>query len=141
MKNGRVNQLQIAENRLLDIDKLQVVRKGKKISQKKLAEMTGLSIGTIQGYEQGKFSPKKESLERIYSALDIQSDDLKYLDMEKKKMKIDEGSINHNALRMIWDLVEDRHGYNDIPEVMCMTLGEIGGIIMMAKAMKEVLEA
>ena len=58
----------------LDLQKLVSIRKGKKISQKKLAEMTGLSIGTIQGYEQGKFDPKRESLEKICSVLDIQPD-------------------------------------------------------------------
>lgn len=56
-------------------------------------------------------------------------------------MKIDEASINHNALRLIEDLVDDRYEYRDLPDYMRMTLGEIGGIIMMAKAMKEVLEA
>jgi hypothetical protein len=56
-------------------------------------------------------------------------------------VKIDEGSINHNALRMIEDLVEYRYDYNDLPDIMRITIGEIAGIIEMAKAMKEVLKA
>ena len=58
----------------LDLQKMIAIRKGKKISQKKLAEMTGLSIGTIQGYEQGKFRPKKNAVEKICAALDIGPD-------------------------------------------------------------------
>lgn len=61
-------------------------------------------------------------------------------------MKIDEKSINHNAVRMIKDLLESR--YELIEEdkqsqergYMLMTLGEIAGIIEMADVMKEVLK-
>jgi hypothetical protein len=60
-------------------------------------------------------------------------------------MKIDEESINHNAVRMIKDLVESR--YDMIMDAtaeergyLLMTLGEIAGIIEMANAMKEVLK-
>ena len=62
-------------------------------------------------------------------------------------MKIDTESINHNAVRMIKDLLESR--YDLIEEdkqdqelgYLIMTLGEIAGIIEMADAMKEVLKA
>ena len=61
-------------------------------------------------------------------------------------MKIDTESINHNAVRMIKDLLESR--YDLIEEdkqdqergYLIMTLGEIAGIIEMADAMKEVLK-
>ena len=62
-------------------------------------------------------------------------------------MKIDTESINHNAVRLIKDLLESR--YDLIEEdkqdqelgYLIMTLGEIAGIIEMAEAMKEVLKA
>lgn len=61
-------------------------------------------------------------------------------------MKIDEGCINHNSVRIIKDLVENR--YDMITEstaeerdYFLMTIGEIAGIIEMAEAMKEVLKA
>jgi hypothetical protein len=62
-------------------------------------------------------------------------------------MKIDEKSINHNAVRLIKDLLESR--YELIEEdkqniergYLLMTIGEIAGIIEMADAMKEVLKA
>lgn len=61
-------------------------------------------------------------------------------------MRISEESINHNAVRMIKDLVENRYGM--IMEAtaeergyLLMTLGEIAGIIEMAEVMEEVLKA
>jgi hypothetical protein len=62
-------------------------------------------------------------------------------------MKINEDCINHNAVRLIKDLLESR--YEMIEEdkqniergYLLMTLGEIAGIIEMADAMKEVLKA
>ncbi len=62
-------------------------------------------------------------------------------------MKIDEECINHNAVRMIKDLIESR--YDPIEEdkqniergYLLMTIGEIAGIIEMADVMKEVLKS
>lgn len=61
-------------------------------------------------------------------------------------MKIDEGCINHNAVRLIKNLVGLRYelimGEQTDEErgFLLMTLGEIGGIIDMAEIMKEVLK-
>ena len=61
-------------------------------------------------------------------------------------MRINEENINHNAVRIIKDLVASR--YDMITEAtpeerdcFLMTVGEIAGIIEMADAMKEVLKA
>lgn len=61
-------------------------------------------------------------------------------------MRICEECINHNAVRLIKDLVENR--YDMIMEAtaeergyLLMTIGEIAGIIEMADAMKEVMKA
>ena len=61
-------------------------------------------------------------------------------------MKIDEGIINHNALRLIGELIDSRYELimnedktKEERGYMLMTLGEIGGIIEMAKSMKEVM--
>jgi len=61
-------------------------------------------------------------------------------------MRIDEKCIDHNAVRIIKDLLESR--YDLIEEdkqdqelgYLIMTLGEIAGIIEFADAMKEVLK-
>lgn len=52
-------------------DVLKEYRKKSGFSQKELAKKTGLSIGTIQGYEQGKYLPKIENLKKIADALSI----------------------------------------------------------------------
>lgn len=57
-------------------------------------------------------------------------------------MKIDEASINHNALRLIkdtiiWELSADEKMH----DVQLMTLGYIEGITEMAEALKEALKA
>lgn len=46
-------------------------RKELNLSQRKLAALCGLSISTIQGYEQGKFSPKLENISKICEALEM----------------------------------------------------------------------
>lgn len=61
-------------------------------------------------------------------------------------MRINEGCINHNAVRIIKDLVESRYdmimeGTAEERGYFLMTLGEIAGIIEMADVMKEVLKA
>lgn len=50
---------------------IKVFRKREGITQKKLADLTGLSIATIQGYEQGKYKPKIETLQKIAIALKV----------------------------------------------------------------------
>ena len=61
-------------------------------------------------------------------------------------MRMTEECINHNAVRLVKDLVESR--YDMITDAtaeergyLLMTLGEIAGIIEMAEVMKEVLKA
>jgi len=66
-------------------------------------------------------------------------------------MKITEESINHNAIRLIKELVGSSYdmimpnsgNYQNTEErgYMLMTLGEIQGVLDMAQAMKEVLKA
>lgn len=63
-------------------------------------------------------------------------------------MRISEGEINYNAVRLIKDLVESRYDMienseqNQMQErgYLIMTLGEIAGIIEMADVMKEVMK-
>lgn len=58
-------------------------------------------------------------------------------------MKIDEACINHNALRLINEIVESPYEYGDQDEsadhLRLLTLGEVRGVIEMAEAMKKVL--
>ncbi len=58
-------------------------------------------------------------------------------------MKIDESSINHNAIRLIDELTEIVYecAKKDDEQLRALTLGNIRGVIEMAMAMKEVLKS
>lgn len=51
-------------------ENIKFLRKNTKLTQKQLAQKANLSIATIQGYEQGKYEPKKEALYKLCNALD-----------------------------------------------------------------------
>ncbi len=51
-------------------ENIKTLRKHKKLTQRELADKSGLNIGTIQGYEQGKYEPKSEALHKLRKALD-----------------------------------------------------------------------
>lgn len=65
-------------------------------------------------------------------------------------MKIDESCINHNAIRIINDILVDPYAWcyadeskekkEEAHNCMLMAMGEINGVLSMAKAMKEVLK-
>lgn len=56
--------------------KIKEIRKAKGLTQKALAKKANLSVASIQGYEQKKYKPKKETIEQIANALDIPSYEL-----------------------------------------------------------------
>lgn len=51
-------------------------RKQAQMSQIELAKASGLSIGTIQGYEQGRYVPKIDNIKKLADALNCTPDDL-----------------------------------------------------------------
>lgn len=67
-------------------EKIKQLRKNKKMSQKELAQKTGLSIGSIQGYEQGRYNPKLETALKIADALEI-SPNVFYDDLTQEERK------------------------------------------------------
>lgn len=58
-------------------------------------------------------------------------------------MKIDEACINHNALRLINEIVESPYEYveqdKNADHCRLMTIGAVRGVLDMAEAMKGVL--
>ena len=60
-------------------------------------------------------------------------------------VKIDESCINHNAVRLIGEMVSELYELTDqdasMDNMRIATLGEIRGICQMADAMKEVMKA
>lgn len=57
-------------------DNIKKYRKAINMTQKDLARETGLSIASIQGYEQNKYNPKIEQLKKISVVLDVSLYDL-----------------------------------------------------------------
>lgn len=66
-------------------------------------------------------------------------------------MKIDEACIDHNAVRLIENITADAYEYCSLKEVGSMserenqsfalvTLGNVCGVLVMARALKEVLK-
>jgi hypothetical protein len=65
-------------------------------------------------------------------------------------MRITEGCINHNAVRIIGELAENSYDFCSAKNAeaerenamyMAMTLGNIMGVLEMAQAMKDVLKS
>ena len=59
-------------------------------------------------------------------------------------MKIDEACINHNAVRLINEIMGSPYEYGGQDEstdhLRLLTLGEVRGVLEMTEAMKEVLK-
>ncbi|MBQ7992369.1 MAG: helix-turn-helix transcriptional regulator [Solobacterium sp.] len=55
---------------------IKAIRKKKGITQKALAERTGLAVRTIQDFEYNKIKPKLETLLKIADALQVQPDEI-----------------------------------------------------------------
>ena len=61
----------------MDISKkIRAARRKKGLSQRELGLKTGISLGAIQGYEQGRYKPKIEQLTRLSEALEVSINDL-----------------------------------------------------------------
>lgn len=57
-------------------EKIKIFRREAGLTQKELAKKTGLSIATIQGYEQSKYKPKIDATQKIAEALNVNVNDL-----------------------------------------------------------------
>ena len=57
-------------------DRIRRIRKKRRLTQAELAMMSGLSLSAIQGYEQGRYEPKRKSLESIAEVFKIPADEL-----------------------------------------------------------------
>ena len=79
-------------------ENIKELRKNLKMTQKDLAKITGLSIGTIQGYEQGRYEPKIEALRLLMDALACNYEDI----IDEPLLDIDE---EHSALS--WLIYEE----------------------------------
>lgn len=89
-------------------EKLQFYRKAHKLTQKELANLTGISEISIRKYEAGDRVPKFEQLQKIASVLTIGSKDL--LNINLNDLKLDTVG---DAMTLIY-LLKERLGFNYI---------------------------
>ena len=64
------------KEKVFDASKMRELRKERGLTQSKLAKLSGLSLSAIQGYEQGRYEPKRKSLESIAEVFKIPVDEL-----------------------------------------------------------------
>nr|DAH53895.1 MAG TPA: Helix-turn-helix XRE-family like protein [Caudoviricetes sp.] len=57
-------------------NKIRVIRAEKKISQQKLAEMAGISRGTLNRIENGKAIPSGKTMLNLAQVLDVEANEL-----------------------------------------------------------------
>lgn len=70
-------------------ENIRELRKSLHMTQKDLAKSTGLSIGTIQGYEQGRYEPKLDALRLLMESLCCS-----YADIIDEPLNVDETYSN-----------------------------------------------
>lgn len=81
-------------------EKIKNARKKAGLTQKALAQKTGLATGTIQQYEYGDYKPKIEQLRRIAAALGVYISDLvdDWSKISQKEISDDWGNGNHGSV-------------------------------------------
>lgn len=57
-----------------DASKMRQLRKAKKLSQKELAQLAGVSFSALRAYENERYTPKIDAIERICNALGVPLD-------------------------------------------------------------------
>lgn len=72
--------------------RIQSIRKARKLTQEKLAEMIGIETPSLSYIETGKYSPSIDTLQKICSALDVMPWELYYfseisIDEKKEELK------------------------------------------------------
>lgn len=90
-------------------ERIKSIRKKKGFTQKQLAEKTGLSIASIQGYEQGKYKPKVETLQKIAEVLE--TDILRFFDENVFKIEAQKDESTGNTISVV--TLTDREKYID----------------------------
>ena len=68
--------------------RLKEIRKRKGLTQEQLADLMGMEVNNISYLEQGKHLPKKENLEKLCQALDVEPKELFDFGYMKTKAEI-----------------------------------------------------
>lgn len=81
-------------------ERIKTARSNAGLTQRALAEKSGMATGTVQQYELGKRQPRIEQLQKIADALDV---DINYLVHGKTLQQFEQESIDRikNALQQV----------------------------------------
>lgn len=93
-------------------EKIKGIRKEKGLTQKELAKQTGLSLDSIQGYEQNKYKPRFEQLKKITTALHCNAGEL--LDNRLTMMITSPISVKDGVLFLENSYFDSKFGTGDI---------------------------
>lgn len=97
-------------------EKIQSIRKEKGLSQKDLAEKTGLSIATIQGYEQGKYKPKIENIQMICDKIEIPL---------RRLIQVDKNHLPYQLEEQKFKTIADHYGFKNQSMMMIEECSEL----------------
>lgn len=97
-------------------EKIQAIRKEKGLSQKDLAEKTGLSIATIQGYEQGKYKPKIENIQKICDGIEIPL---------RRLIRVDKNYLPDKIKEQKFKFIADHYGFKKQSMMMIEECSEL----------------
>lgn len=94
-------------------ENIKKLRKDAGFTQQELSKKTGLSIASIQGYEQGKYKPKIEQLKKIATALNVPvSVFLDELSEEQRiKSTLEWINDNNEKRKVLISEILNTHGY------------------------------
>lgn len=128
-------------------EKIKWLRKNKKISQRELAQKTGLSIGSIQGYEQGRYNPKLETVLKIADALEISPnvfyDDLSQEEresiLETKARKADRDNFD-SVVNILRNLNDSHSLYNKEDDCYIFGTGD-NAFVLKSKSVRALQKA
>ena len=81
------------------------VRKEKKIKQKELSDITGLSVNAISEIELGKSIPQKETLNKIAKGLDIPKSYIFFLCLTEDDVSEDKRQVFNVLKNSLSDLI------------------------------------
>ncbi len=87
-------------------ERIKTIRKEKGLTQKQLAELTGLLEPTIRKYESGKVQPKSENLNKIANALGVHPSQI-----DSRLVWNDEYDVKQLAEdSVLWEAIVRRYG-------------------------------